>query len=218
MNNIFTASRSCVGLVIAFLAIAFAFAQMVSRDIDRPGEPFYYFSRPTGFFRRPLPYCLWLLLLVSLLLPQSLLAAEVPRRIPLTLEPGDVLPTGNEWIALPDIHASDGALGSFNVLSMRDRGLLQVVGERGTPVLQPYFTIGGKPLALKNLSWELIEYWVPVAHFSQDGVEGTITYCAPPGSRAAFVRLTLTSKTGKDVHAMLSLRTSWGALYRVTCR
>ena len=34
-----------------------------------------------------------------------------------------------EWIALPDIRASDAALMSFNVLSMRDRGLLEVLGE-----------------------------------------------------------------------------------------
>jgi hypothetical protein len=49
----------------------------------------------------------------------------------LHLQPTDVLPTGNEWISLPDIRASDGALGTFNVLSIQHRGLLQVAGAAG---------------------------------------------------------------------------------------
>ena len=47
----------------------------------------------------------------------------VAQTTPLNLEPNDVIPTGNEWIALPDIHASDGALGTFNAISMQFRGL-----------------------------------------------------------------------------------------------
>jgi hypothetical protein len=157
------------------------------------------------------------ILIVFILLSASFAsAADTPRHFPINLKSTDVLPTGNEWIALPDIRASDGALGSFNVLSMRDRGLLEVVGERGTPVLQPYFTVNGKALPLKDLKWELIEYWIPVAHFNLDGMEGTLTYCAPPGSRAAFVRLTLTNGRTEPVDAGLGLKASWGALNRVT--
>jgi hypothetical protein len=143
-------------------------------------------------------------------------AAEAPRRFPINLKSTDVVPTGNEWIALPEIRASDGALGSFSVLSMRDRGLLEVVGERGTPVLQPYFMVNGKALELKGLKWELIEYWIPVAHFTIDGMEGTLTYCAPPGSRAAFIRLTLTNRGQAEASVGLGLKASWGALNRVT--
>ena len=66
------------------------------------------------------------------------------QRTPLRLLPTDVIPTGNEWISLPDIRADDGALTTFNVLSMRHRGLLQVGGDAGAPVLQPYFAADGK--------------------------------------------------------------------------
>ncbi|HUB52616.1 MAG TPA: hypothetical protein VL986_10730, partial [Terracidiphilus sp.] len=34
------------------------------------------------------------------------------QRTPLHLLPTDVLPTGNEWISLPDIRAVDGALNT----------------------------------------------------------------------------------------------------------
>lgn len=161
---------------------------------------------------RPLLFCF----LTATLFAQSLLAAEPLRRIPLALQPDDVIPTGNEWIALPDIRASDAALMSFNVLSMRDRGLLEVLGEGGAPVLQPYFLISGKPLPIHNPNWELIEYWIPEARQTTDGIEATVTYCAPPSSRGALVRLVLTNHRAQPVVAALGMRASWGALERVT--
>jgi len=127
-----------------------------------------------------------------------------------------VLPTGNEWIALPEIRASDGAIVSFNVLSMRDRGLLEVRGESGTPALQPYFMVDGKPLQFRNPTWELIEYWIPVAHLAMDGLDATITYCAPPGSRGAFIHMTLTNRRAEAAPITLGMKASWGALDRVT--
>lgn len=158
----------------------------------------------------------WLVALLLCFLAQLLFASDPPRRIPVSLKPDDVLPTGNEWIALPTIRASDGALDNFNVLSMRDRGLLEVTGERGQPALEPYFTIDGKPLPFHNPSWELIEYWIPEAHLTADGLEITLTYCAPPASRAAFLHMTLTNRRAQPVSAKLGLRASFGALDRVT--
>lgn len=154
--------------------------------------------------------------LVFCLSAQMLLAADAPRHIPLPVKPDDVIATGNEWIALPTIRAADGALTSFNVLSMRDRGLLEVSGDRGAPVLEPYFQIDGKRIPVRGLKWELIEYWIPVAHLTVDGLEATITYCAPPGSRAAFVRMVLTNRRAETVPAALGLKASWGVLNRVT--
>ena len=101
-----------------------------------------------------------------LLFLAELTAFATSSRTSIKLAPDDVLPTGNQWISLPDIRASDGALGTFNFLSMHHRGLLQVSGEKGGPVLQPYFTVDGKPLAFQNPSWELIQYWIPTAHLN----------------------------------------------------
>lgn len=137
-------------------------------------------------------------------------------RTALKLGPGDVLPTGNEWIALPDIRALDGALGTFNVISMRDRGLLQPEGVNGGPLLQPYFEVDGRPLAFQNPQWELIEYWIPSAHLTVDGMDATLTWCAPPGSRAAFLRLTLTNRRQASAAVTLGLRGQFGSLQRVT--
>jgi hypothetical protein len=142
--------------------------------------------------------------------------AQEPPRFPLHLKPGDVLPTGNEWIALPDIRAVDGALGTFNVLSMRHRGLLQVEGNRGGPVLEPYFAVNGQPLSLHNPEWQVIEYWIPTAHQSIDGLDLTLTWCAPPGSRAAFLRLTAANRRSESLTVTLGVRAAFGSLQRVT--
>ena len=138
-------------------------------------------------------------------------------RLPLTLRPDDVLATGNEWLALPEIRASDGALLSFNTLFMRERGLLQPNGAAGRPVLEPYLQVGsGRKQPLDGLSWSLLEYWIPQAREERDGLELTLTYCAPPGHRAAFLRLTLVNHRAEAVSAKLGLESSFGSLSRVT--
>lgn len=161
-------------------------------------------------------HCLVLILGILCLSAEKLPAANAFRRIPLSLKGDDVIPTGNEWIALPTIRAADGAIMNFNVLSMRDRGLLEVAGSRGNPALEPYFMINGKQLPFRSPSWELIEYWIPVAHLTVDGLEATIVYCAPPGSRAAFIHMTLTNRGAETVPVSLGLKASWGDLDRVT--
>lgn len=143
-------------------------------------------------------------------------AADKPRLTPLHLEPGDVIATGNEWVSLPDIRASDGALATLNVLSMKHRGLLQVSGANGAPVLTPSFLADGKPVAFHNPGWSLVEYWTPVASQVVDGLELSLTWCAPPDSRAAFLRLGMTNHRDHAVSGRLAVEASWGALSRVT--
>src|SRR5262249_43213902 len=138
------------------------------------------------------------------------------QRIPISLQPDDVLPTGNQWISLPDIRAIDGSLNTFNVLSMHHRGLLQINGDKAGPVLQPYFTANGKPLNFRNPSWDLIAYWIPSAHQSISGLDATLTWCAPPDSRAAFLRMTLTNRQSQPVEVTLGLRAAFGSISRVT--
>lgn len=143
-------------------------------------------------------------------------ASAASRSLPISLLPDDVLPTGNQWISLPDIRANDGSLGSFNVLSMHHRGLLQVSGEHGGPVLQPYFTANGKSLEFRNPTWDLIAYWIPTAHLRIQGMDATLTWCAPPESRAAFLRMTLTNHRTEPVEVGLGVRAAFGAIDRVT--
>lgn len=132
------------------------------------------------------------------------------------LGPGNVIPTGNEWLVLPDIRAEDGAILSLNVLSRAYRGLVQARGVPGQPLLSAVVAIGGQPLPLTGLAWSLIAYWLPEGGVTIDGVEITLTICAPPGIRAAFVRLTATNRRAAPVQVGLGADVTWSALERIT--
>lgn len=137
-------------------------------------------------------------------------------RSPLTLGPGDVIPTGNEWLVLPDIRAEDGAILSLNALSRAYRGLLQARGAAERPLLTTVVAVDGRPVPLTGLAWALIAYWVPKARVTVDGVDITLTICAPPGVRAAFVHLAVTNRRAAPVEVGLGGDVTWGALERIT--
>jgi len=157
-----------------------------------------------------------LMIALSFLSAQTALSAPGAKRVVLNVGPNDVIPTGNEWIALPAIRASDGAIEAFNVISMRDRGLLQVTGEQGSPAIAPYFLVGDKRFTFHNPKWELIEYWIPTATQTVDDIKASITYCVPAGSRGAILRMTLTNHGSKAVPVTIGLKASWGNLSRIT--
>ena len=129
--------------------------------------------------------------------PSAASAASVNRNsertVNLSLVEDDVIPTGNDWIALPSIRASDGALQNFNVISMRYRGLLEVAGVGDRPLMSPFVEIGSARRPLAHLKWSLRDYWIPTGTMEADGVRVRLTYVAPPASRAAIVRFQLTN-------------------------
>jgi len=154
-------------------------------------------------------------------------AAPLPGARPLTIAPGMVIATGNDWIALPEIRASDGAIVSFNALSMRDRGLLQVQGTPKAraaatsvddliPAVAPRLTVDGRRATMRIDHWELIDDWIPVATARVDGIRLQITYATPPHTRTALLRMTLTNADGVAHQVRFGLTARWGGLARVT--
>ena len=150
--------------------------------------------------------------------------------IPITVPANAVLATGNNWIALPEIRASDGAIVSFNVLSMRQRGLLQVQGSgtvnsgpghkwvperKRIPAVSPWVRTGAGSGSLHISHWRLIDYWIPVASGHIGSVQVTLTYVTPPHERAAWIRMVLVNrgKTAQPVKFGVTAR--WGGLARV---
>lgn len=160
-------------------------------------------------------FSFWVLVVLGFLAHGVVLGESADR---IDIHPGadDAVPTGNHWIALPSIRASDGALLNFNALSMRDRGLLEVAGDQGQPAISPYFLVDGKAVPFHNPSWQLIEYWIPTAHLSINGLDASLTYCAPVESRAAFLHMKLTNHTSAAVTVALGVNASWGGVNRIT--
>jgi hypothetical protein len=143
-------------------------------------------------------------------------AAESSRTTNLALSPDDVIPTGNDWIALPSIRARDGALENFNVISMRYRGLLEVAGVAARPLLAPFVDIAGKRRPLAGLRWSLRDYWIPTGTMETDGVRLRLTYVAPPVSRAAIIRFQVTNLRSVPIRIAPGMTLDWGRTNRVT--
>ena len=143
-------------------------------------------------------------------------APSAAREVSLKLAADDVIPTGNDWIALPSIQASDGALRDFNLLSMRYRGLIEIAGKPNTPVMAPFVEINGARHALSRLQWTLRDYWIPTGTMEENGLRVAITYVVPPESRAAIIRFRLTNTGDKPIHVAPGMTVNWGATHRVT--
>jgi hypothetical protein len=154
--------------------------------------------------------------LIALVLGIALATAARAAETPLTLAPDDVIPTGNDWIALPSIRAGDGALMDFNVISMRYRGLIEYAGAPGQPLIKPFLAVGGVKKPLANLRWSLRDYWLPTGTMEADGVRTRITYVVPPDSRAAIIRFQLTNVGVAPVTVAPGMEVDWARTNRVT--
>jgi len=88
------------------------------------------------------------------------------------------LPTGNEYICLPDLRDSDAAIESLNVILMQMDGLLEFAGPPGEPLL----SCAGAMENAGSWKWRFREDWVP--EFVAQGNPGTRGFVlAPPGER-----------------------------------
>jgi hypothetical protein len=153
-------------------------------------------------------------------------AAPLPGARPLSIAGGTVIATGNDWIALPEIRVSDGAIVSFNALSMHDRGLLQVQGtptvrpaaapvDALVPAVNPWLSVDGRRSRLHIASWQLIDDWIPVATARVGGIQLQITYVTPPHTRTALLRMSVTNDDGVAHQVRFGLTARWGGLARV---
>ncbi len=150
--------------------------------------------------------------------------AQLQAGVPVALGRDAIIATGNDWIALPEIRADDGAVVTFNVLSMRERGLLQVQGSPNVnfgperemvPALAPWVAAGAAPAGLRVTQWRLIDDWIPVATAHAGTVQVTITYATPPEARAAWIRVALVNQGATARTVRFGITARWGGLARV---
>jgi hypothetical protein len=156
------------------------------------------------------------LLLAAALATGATAGPPAQRDMPLNLASGDVIPTGNDWIALPSIRAGDGAVLDFNVISMRYRGLIEFAGAPGQPLMTPFVRVGGVKKPLSGISWSLRDYWLPTGTIEADGLRTRISYVAPPESRAAIIRFQVTNLGTAPVKIAPGMDVSWARTNRVT--
>ena len=166
---------------------------------------------------RPAGKGIGILLAALLWAAPATVAMAAPRHeTELNLGVDDVIPTGNDWIALPSIRASDAAIMDFNVISMRYRGLIEYAGALGQPLMKPFLNVGGVKKPLAGLRWSLRDYWLPTGMMEADGVRTSISYVVPSDSRAAIVRFQVTNIGGAPITVAPGMDVSWARTNRVT--
>lgn len=116
--------------------------------------------------------------------------------------------TGNEYVSLPTIRETDGALEGISFLHMGAKGMIEMCGTAAEPLLKPYLEVNGDEVLLSNLRWHRIHHWIPV--FEVDAgdftVEGTIL--TPIDERGFGYRLKVMNRgAGADIR--LGLRGTW---------
>ena len=119
------------------------------------------------------------------------------------------LVTGNEYISLPTIRETDGALEGISFLHMGAKGMLEMRGADYAPFLQPYVLCDGEEQDLKNLVWQYEAYWIPCFTASVGNAKLCGQILAPLNERGFCYRLHLEGDT--EGHSWeLGLRGCWG--------
>ena len=103
--------------------------------------------------------------------------------------------TGNDFIAVPDI-SDTGAIRSINVLSMREKGLIEL---KGDPFITPSIYIDGKRAGSFSFSYR--EYWIPEFRFSCEKADAVLTILTPHGHKGFCMAFSVTSRNGEKLDA-----------------
>lgn len=122
------------------------------------------------------------------------------------------LPTGNEFVAIPEIRESDAAICSINFLHMNSRGLIESRGrkETGFEFMRPFLSIDGSDQTCLHITWERLNDWVPkfYARYSDEiSMEGIIL--APVGERAFVIKLSVTNTGNRKIALKAGLKGVW---------
>lgn len=116
--------------------------------------------------------------------------------------------TGNEYISLPTIRETDGALEGLSFLHMGAKGMIEMCGSVEKPLLKPFLTVNGAEVPFRELKWYRIHHWIPVftAKAGDMEIEGLIL--APIDERGFGYHLKV-KNNGDYADIRLGLRGTW---------
>ncbi len=120
-----------------------------------------------------------------------------------------VIPTGNEYLSLPEINENDASISGLSVLYMRYKGLIELRGDENTPLFTPFIIVDNREIPLENLKWQLLNHWVPMFTAKVQGltVEGVIL--TPVGERGFVYRLTVKNTSEMVLNVAVCLKGLW---------
>ena len=132
------------------------------------------------------------------------------------------IPTGNEYVSLPEVCEESGALDSLNFLYMAQKGMIEMRGASARPLLTPFVekssdTAGegeAEALPFSEIRWSRDAFWLPV--FTAKA--GTLSFCyelaAPLGQRGFMIRMKVAGCGSGSVR--VGLRGCWSqSIHRI---
>lgn len=114
--------------------------------------------------------------------------------------------TGNEYISLPQIRESDGAVENLTFLYMNAKGMIEMTGKPA--LIRPYIRIDGKELSFQP-EWELTEYWIPTARMKTDQVTFESTYLTPIGEKGFVIHLYIRNNSSHKLDCRIGTAGEW---------
>ncbi len=106
------------------------------------------------------------------------------------------IPTGNEYVSLPQIREEDGSIESISFLYMAQKGMIELYGDSERPLFSPMIRRykmadpgAAEILPITGIRWKREEFWLP--SFTAKAGEYTVTLqiAAPLGQRGFMVRI-----------------------------
>lgn len=124
--------------------------------------------------------------------------------VPDVVPPGlPYVPTGNEYVALPEIDPARAAVHSANVLHMGARGLVEF---RGRPLCAPVVELDGNPVGDLHFGRvEFVEHFIPRLTAQVGAHRLAVTYFAPPECKGWVALLEFTHGGGRALDVTLGL-------------
>ena len=114
--------------------------------------------------------------------------------------------TGNEYVSLPTIRESDGAIGGISCLYMGVKGMLEMTGKDG--FLRPFLECDGEAAAWTP-SWRREHFWIPSFFSDQAGISFHCAYLTPVGERGFCLRLEAKNETNSAHEIRIGVNGAW---------
>ncbi len=114
--------------------------------------------------------------------------------------------TGNEYVSLPTIRESDGAIEGISCLYMGVKGMIEMTGKDG--FIRPFLQCDGEAEAATH-SWQREHFWIPSLFSDKGGISFRCTYLTPIGERGFCLRLEAKNGTSSAHEIRIGVDGSW---------
>ena len=114
--------------------------------------------------------------------------------------------TGNEYVSLPTIRESDGAIESISCLYMSLKGMIELAGRDG--LIRPFLQCDENEISLIP-SWQREHFWIPSFSANKNDIHFHCTYLTPVGERGFGLRLEATNNAASAHEVCIGAKGTW---------